>query len=171
MKNDDYITNLLGAFATTVSTGIEQGIAELGGRSISHEAALVAIYNHPNDSIDMLSKVLGITHSGAVRLINTLEQEQWVRRHKSTTDARAIVLRVTTKGKKRAEQVLQAREQVITQVTDVLTTEQKAALEPILKTALGALTHDQKEARRICRICNEQVCRSKGCPVEEVVTE
>ena len=47
MKNDDYTANLLGAFATTISTKIEQGITDLDGHSLSHETALVTIYNHP----------------------------------------------------------------------------------------------------------------------------
>ena len=76
MKNEKYISNLIGTFATSVSNDIEKQIAELGGRSLSHEAALVTIYNHPNETIDVLSKVLGLTHSGAVRLINTLEKNK-----------------------------------------------------------------------------------------------
>ena len=166
MKNDKYMTNLLGAFATTVSTQIEQSVAELGGRSLSHEAALVAIYNHPNNSIDMLSKVLGLTHSGAVRLINTLEKEKLVERHRSNEDARAVVLRVTIKGKARAYSVLQAREKITTQIVKTLTVKQKTALEPVLEAMLGALTNGQEGARRICRMCNEEVCRIQGCPVE-----
>lgn len=167
MKHDTYTNNLLGAFATTISTRIEQGIAELGGRGLNHEAALVAILNHPNDSIDILSKVLKLTHSGAVRLINTLEKEQLVERHKKEGDARAVVLKVTAKGQQRANEVLKAREYVIEQVLNTLTTTQKDALTPILEAALSALTNGQEEARRICKMCNEQVCRTQGCPVEE----
>ncbi|WP_215607638.1 MarR family winged helix-turn-helix transcriptional regulator [Leptothoe spongobia] len=123
MSNNDYLANLLGAFATTVSTRIEDEIAELGGRNLNHEAALVAICNHPNDSIDVLSKVLGISHSGAVRLINTLEKEELVERHRSEDDARAVVLRVTAKGQKRADNVLHAREQITSQMLNSLPTE------------------------------------------------
>ena len=75
MKNDKYISNLIGAFATSVAGDIEQKISDLGGRSLSHESALVVIFNHPNETINVLSKVLGLTHSGSVRLINTLEGE------------------------------------------------------------------------------------------------
>ena len=58
MKNEKYISNLIGTFATSVSNDIEKQIAELGGRSLSHEAALVTIYNHPNETIDVLSKTI-----------------------------------------------------------------------------------------------------------------
>lgn len=171
MKNDDYMKNLIGVFATAVASRIEQGIAKLSGHSLSHEAALVAIRNHPNESIGMLSNVLGLTHSGAVRLINTLEDEKLVQRYKSANDARTVVLRVTTKGLKRADSVLQAREQVTTQILNTLTVEQKSALTPALEAILGVLTDDKKGARRICRMCNEGVCRPQGCPVESTFSE
>ncbi len=170
VNKESYITNLLGAVATTIATRIEQGIDKLGGHSLTHESALVAISQHPNESIDTLSKVLGLTHSGAVRLINTLEKEELVKRVRSKQDARAVVLSVTGKGDKRAKSVLQAREQATKQVLDGLSLEQIQALEPILEAALLGATNSQKDARRICRLCNEQVCRPQGCPVESAVT-
>ncbi|MDN3488345.1 MULTISPECIES: MarR family transcriptional regulator [unclassified Pseudoalteromonas] len=89
---------------------LKKQIAELGGRSLSHESALFTIYNHPNETIDVLSKVLGLTHSGAVRLINTLEKEELVERRKSVKDARSVVLYVTDKGSQRVKRVLNSRE-------------------------------------------------------------
>jgi len=155
MSTDPYVTNLLGALATTMSTRIEQEIALLGGRSLSHESALVTISNHPNDSINVLSKVLGLTHSGAVRLINTLENEKLVERSRSDDDGRSVVLRVTAEGRKRADAVLRARRQVTNKVLETLTAEQQQALNSMLETALGGLTADQESARRICRLCDE----------------
>jgi len=166
MSIDPYVTNLLGAFATTMSTRIEQEIALLGGRSLSHEVALVTISNHPSDSINILSKVLGLTHSGAVRLIDTLEKEKLVERHRSSDDARSVVLQVTAKGQRRADDVLQARKTVTTKVLETLSAEQQQAFGSMLEAALGGLTDDQGEARRICRLCDESVCRPHGCPVE-----
>lgn len=171
MNNETYLMNLLGAFASTVSVRIEQQVAELGGRSLSHEVALVAIRNHPNDTIDILSKVLGLTHSGAVRLINTLVDEGLVERHRSSKDARAAVICVTPEGEKRADSVLQAREQVTAQIIGSLTAEQQQHLVPVFETVLGGLTSDQVGARRICRMCDESVCRPGGCPVEQAITE
>ncbi|WP_282610104.1 MarR family winged helix-turn-helix transcriptional regulator [Pelagibius sp. Alg239-R121] len=166
MSKNAYLTNLLGAFATSVSAGIEQEISKLGGRSLSHESALVTIRNHPSDSIDVLSKVLGLTHSGAVRLINTLEQEKLVERHRNLDDGRSVVLRLTASGRKRADKVLHAREQVTAKVLDSLTASQQQALGPVLEAALNQITDGEEAARRICRLCDEGVCRSKGCPVE-----
>lgn len=37
MKDEKYISNLIGAFATFVSTAVESKVLTLGGRSLSHE--------------------------------------------------------------------------------------------------------------------------------------
>lgn len=171
MNHDNYLKNLLGTFATTVASSIETEVAELGGRSLSHEAALVAIHNHPGDGIEMLSKVLGITHSGAVRLVNTLEEEGLVERQRSEEDARAVILRVTAKGGNRANKVLDARERVTSQILSSLNTRQRKAMVPALESVLTAMTQDVVGARRICRFCDEGVCRAVGCPVENAVTQ
>ncbi|WP_153811007.1 MarR family winged helix-turn-helix transcriptional regulator [Paraglaciecola arctica] len=147
----------------------EKQISELGGRSQSHEAALVAINNHPNETIDVLSKVLGLSHSGAVRLINTLEKENLVMRHKSARDARAIVLCTTNAGSERVQKILDSRERVTAQMLKSFDDRQKQDFLRLLKVAMSNLTQEQIEARRICRLCNEGVCRKSGCPVENSV--
>ncbi len=169
MKDEKYLSNLIATFATTVATQVEQQIAELGGRSLSHEAALVAIYNHPNDTIDVLSKVLGLSHSGAVRLINTLEKAGLVERHKSAQDARSVVLCVTNEGSERVQSILKSRQSVTVKMLENFDQTQKQNLLSLLEVAMGNLTHEPIEARRICRLCNEGVCRKHGCPVEKAV--
>ena len=169
MKNEKYLSNLIGTFATSVSNDIEKQIAELGGRSLSHEAALVTIYNHPNETIDVLSKVLGLTHSGAVRLINTLEKEAFVERQKSAKDARSVVLCVTDKGCKRVELILKNRETATSKILNNFNAEQKQSFLSLIEIALGSLTSAQIEARKICKLCNEGVCRKLGCPVEKAI--
>jgi DNA-binding MarR family transcriptional regulator len=170
MENDKYISNLIGAFAITISSNIEQQIAELGGRSLNHEAALVAVHNHPNETIDILSKILGLTHSGAVRLINTLESEDLIERHKSVKDARAVVLRVTATGQKRVNLILASREKVVRELLENFDDKQRENFVDLLRISMKHLTSDQVEARRICRLCDEGVCRKQGCPVENITS-
>ena len=170
MTDNNYLKNLLGAFTTTIASNIEMEVAELDGRSLSHEAALVAINNHPNDGIEMLSKVLGLTHSGSVRLVNNLVHDGFVDRHRSKIDARAVVLCVTDAGRARANKILLAREKITSSVLDVLGENEKETIVPILETILSAMTGNVVEARRICRFCDEGVCRKAGCPVEIATT-
>jgi DNA-binding MarR family transcriptional regulator len=167
MKSGNYRSNLTGAFATYISTAIETNVSELGGRSLNHEAALVTIYNHPNDTIDSLSKVLWLTHSGAVRLVNTLEEQGLVKRLKSPEDARAVILATTSEGDKRVENILEQREKAIENVFKHFDSRQKQEFISLLGIAMKGLTQERLEARRICRLCNEGVCRKVGCPVEQ----
>ena len=162
----DYTHNLIGAFATSLSTRIESEISKLGLRSITAATSLVTIYNHPNDSIRTLGRLLNISHSGAVRLIDGLETDELVKRIKSPQDARSVVIDLTKKGKRQALQILQARERVLESVMLPLTTKEKECLLPILEKTLKYMTGDMDSARRICRLCHEGVCRPKGCPVE-----
>lgn len=148
---------------------LKKQIAELGGRSLSHESALFTIYNHPNETIDVLSKVLGLTHSGAVRLINTLEKEELVERRKSVKDARSVVLYVTDKGSQRVKRVLNSRETATSKILNSFNDEQKQSFLSLIELALSSLTSEQIEARKICKLCNEGVCRKRGCPVGNAI--
>ena len=169
MKNDKYISNLLGAFATTLSNSIEREVSILDGNSLNHESALVAIYNHPNTTINTLSKILELTHSGAVRLINTLEEKKLVKRHKSLSDARSIVLHITEAGSKRVQLILNCREKATLKTIAVLSETQKENLLNILEASMSNVTNEKLEARRICKLCNEGVCRKLICPVEHSI--
>ncbi len=167
---DDYLKNLLGAFSTAIASGIEEELNELGSRSVSHEAALVAICNHPGEGIDKLSSILNLTHSGAVRVVDALEKDKLIQRQPSPVDGRAVVLRATKKGKRRCDDVLDARGKVLTHSIDSLTAPQKKAIVPALEKVLSSMTCDQATARKICRLCDEGVCRSVGCPVEKAAS-
>lgn len=171
MKDKIYISNLIGAFSTTVSNKIEKEISKLNGRSLNHDIALVAINNHPNETINVLSRTIDLTHSGTVRLIDTLENEGFVEKHKSTTDARSVVLNVTKTGSIRAQSILNHRENITLRLLECFDENQKHDFLNLLEIALSNLTNEKIEARRICRLCNEGVCRIQGCPVESAICQ
>lgn len=167
MEKTNYLTNLLGVFATSLTTRMDHQIADLGGRSLNHDSALVVIHNRPNESIDILSKVLHLTHSGAVRLVKTLENESWIERSRNMDDGRSVSLCLTKKGKKRVAEILDARARVIDDILETLDDGQRKSLEQILIKALGDVTDNRQEARRLCRYCDEKVCHSRGCPIDQ----
>ncbi len=166
MRNEAFVGNHLASLSTALSSKIDNAVGQIGLRSDNAAAALVAIMNHSGDSIDMLRRVLDMTHSGAVRLIDYLVLDGLIERRPNPSDARSVVLHVTELGARRAESILTARAAVTDEVMSCLTDEQKRALGPILETMLAALTHDYESARRICKLCNEEICRPEGCPVE-----
>ncbi|WP_343562453.1 MarR family winged helix-turn-helix transcriptional regulator [Kiloniella sp. b19] len=169
MVNESYSNNLLGAFATAVASSIETRVSKVGNLGINEAATLVAVSNHPGDTIDVLSRVLNLTHSGTVRLVNRLESEGLIERRKSLKDARAVTVHVTAKGAEIVAEVLETRAAVVEKVLSSLSPDQKELLTPVLEKALSALTEDMPSARRICRLCHEGVCRPQGCPVEKAV--
>ncbi len=169
MKKNPYLNNLLGAFSTTLSSRIEQSIAEVGLRSHNAAAALVSILNHPDDSILVLQRALNLTHSGAVRLIDGLASDGLVERRRNEQDGRSVVLRLTPEGMDCARAVLAAREAITEEISNQLTAEQAQALSSTLEELLAAMTHSYESARRNCRFCHEGVCRPRGCPVEQAV--
>jgi DNA-binding MarR family transcriptional regulator len=61
-------------------------------------SALVIISRNPSLKLTELANVLGIARSGAVALINSLEDLGYVRRVPSPTDRRALGLEMTAKG-------------------------------------------------------------------------
>ena len=166
MSKDTYASNLLGTLSTTIATIIDRQVADIGDLGISAATALVTIRNHPDDSIETLSHILQLTHSGVVRLVNRLEDDKLVKRYKRAQDARSVTIRLTIKGQKQAGEILKARASITLSVLETLSDTQQAALIPILEIALKNLTEDSNSARQICRLCDEDVCRPQGCPVE-----
>lgn len=159
--------NLLAAFATTLASEIARRVAAIGLRSDNAAAALVTILNHPDDSIDVLRRTLALTHSGAVRLIDSLVTDGFVERRPNTQDGRSVVLHLTLLGERSARDVLAARASVTDEIMATLAGDQQQALAPMLEALLGSMTQDYESARRNCRLCDEGACRPHGCPVEQ----
>ena len=94
--------NLLGAMALAVSDRMAEALADRSGRSESAAATLSALDQLLGEpSIDQLSRVLGLSQSGTVRLVDRLEQDGLVRRG-SGEDGRttmAVVLAAYTSAR------------------------------------------------------------------------
>jgi len=166
LASGPYLLNLLATFATTIASRIDEEVAKIGCRSHNAATALVTIGNHPGDSIEVLSNILSVTHSGAVRLINGLEDDKLVERQRSGNDGRSVVVKLTKEGRKVAKQVLHARACAVEAFLGTIGEERQAELEPILEMVLEKHAEGFASARWICRLCDESVCRPKGCPVE-----
>ena len=81
--------NVLGAVALAVAGQIPVTVTPGGGRSDSSAAALSALYHFPGPpTVDRLGQVLGLTHSGAVRLVDRLAGAGLVERAPGPTGGR-----------------------------------------------------------------------------------
>lgn len=132
-------------------------------------------------SVTQLSSVLGLTHSGTVRLVDRLEVEGLVERV-GARDGRAVSVVLTRTGRRMAVRILQAREASLTSALSALSSDEVDNLAATLDAMLTTLTRARAEERAagthdrpqpwLCRLCDFAACgRSEGnCPVNNAVT-
>jgi DNA-binding MarR family transcriptional regulator len=160
--------NAVGAFALNLGERVQTAVEDACGVQGPPAIALVALHEFADgDSIAPLARVLGVSHSRAVRVIDQLESRGWARRRVDPRDGRAVSVRLTASGKRVAERGLRAREAAIGGFLAPLSTSQRRTLDAIAGTALGGQAVSVDAARRICRLCDACECgHDEGqCPV------
>jgi len=163
--------------ADRMSSTVET-IAALGP---SAPAALTALHTFlDGGSVTQLSSVLGLTHSGAVRLVDRLAAASLVERV-GAQDGRAVSVVLTRRGRRLAVQILHAREMSLTSALSALSPDEVDNLVAALDTMLTTVTLARIEERSahshdvprpwLCRLCDFAACgRSEGnCPVNNAV--
>jgi DNA-binding MarR family transcriptional regulator len=156
-----------------------EAVAALGP---SAPAALAALHEFlDGGSVSQLSSVLGLTHSGTVRLVDRLAVEGLVERA-GAQDGRAVSVVLTRRGRRLALQIRQAREEALTSALSALAPDEVSNLAAALDTMLTTVTRARAEERSahshdrpqpwLCRLCDFSACgRSEGnCPVNNAVT-
>lgn len=152
--------NLLGAAALAITDALARALPPE-----RDAAALVLIRQYPGDGVDALARRLELTHSGAVRLVDRLASAGLVTRG-AASDRRRVALELTPAGEARADAILGERAGVLEDLVAHLPSPDRAALERLLESLLGALTEGPERAARICRLCDVGVCPEASCPVE-----
>lgn len=172
---DARVVNLLGALSVALADRIHEAIDQAAGARSAAPAALVALDGFlDGGSIDRLHDVVGLTPSGAVRLVDRLEADGLVERRPGR-DRRSVALVLTTAGRAAAQQTRQARASVVQRVLEGLHDDDTAELARILEQLLAHLTVDRLAAREagrlprggwLCRLCDLEACgREQGaCP-------
>jgi MarR family transcriptional repressor of emrRAB len=152
--------NAFGALALEVADRVQQA-GNPHGASVS--AALAALHGLAGGrSIDVLAKVVGLSHSGAVRLVDRLAAAGLAERRVGA-DGRAVALRLTPEGRRAARRVLGRREAATEQVLAPLTSAERATLVTLHERMLSQMTLSQQERRRMCRLCDTDACGG-DCP-------
>jgi MarR family transcriptional repressor of emrRAB len=167
--------NLLGAAATGLGDAMAGSMAAVAGLDGSAPAALVALLDFtPQGTVRALSAVVGLTHSGAVRLVDRLVRAGYVARGPGA-DARSLTVGLTAAGRELAEEIRAARERSLTAAVAGLSEQQRAMLGEICEQLVGDLTRQRLEQRAtgedpaggaLCRYCDFGACgRAQGlCP-------
>jgi DNA-binding MarR family transcriptional regulator len=157
-----YEANVLGAFGLVLADRLAGAAERVGGASAA--AALVSLNGtRAGARIDGVARICGLSHSGAVRLVDRLAAEGLVERRRGA-DQRSTALYLTPAGRRAARRVLTDRIAAMHSVLALLTADQQADLVAAGKAALEQLVADEG---RVCRLCDLDACgRSRGrCPV------
>jgi DNA-binding MarR family transcriptional regulator len=169
------LDNLLAAL--TLNLGEESAAALEGATGVagSAAAALLALDEFLGDAhVGRLAEVLGLTHSGAVRVVTQLEGAGLATR-RAGVDRRRVEVRLTVRGRRRARAARAARARLLQQATSGLTDIEAAALEGLLDKLVAARVEERMERRRAgdsgpwwCRTCDLAACgRPEGrCPAQ-----
>jgi DNA-binding MarR family transcriptional regulator len=153
----------------------EQALKRASGLTGSATAALLALNEFLGGAhVARLADVLGLTHSGAVRLVTQLERDGLAERHQGA-DRRRVEVQLTVKGHRTAHAARAARDDVIAGATSGLTIDERQTLEALLDKLVCARVASRVERRRggqsgawWCRTCDFVACgRPEGrCPTQ-----
>jgi DNA-binding MarR family transcriptional regulator len=161
--------NTVGSWTLLVTDAMEGAAleaTELPGRGL---AALVLLTNRPGSSVDWLSRRLGLTQSGAVRLVDRLGALGLLRREKQP-GRKEVSLHVTAAGEACLRQGLAARAAAIRTLVEPLSAGEQRQLGVLAGKVLAGGTRRRDEADVACRLCDWQACKPV-CPVDASVAE
>ncbi len=158
----DRTANLLGTVALAVADRIEEIAREIVSHSGATPAALVVIGYGLGPSNHQLRHVLGLSHPGAVRLVDRLVADGLVERRRGR-DKRAVALHLTDKGYKFRETLLGGRLAAIRPFLVPLDPSEQEELATLLHKLLSSMQPSDLERCQLCRLCDDSVC--SDCPI------
>jgi DNA-binding MarR family transcriptional regulator len=170
------LENLLASLTLNLAEEGRVALEDAAGLSGSAAVALLALEEFLGDAhVGRLAEVMGVTHSGAVRLVTQLEREGLAER-RAGDDRRRVEVRLTAQGRGRAAEARAARDAVVRRAVAGLTATDADALEGLLGRLVAARVEARVEARRAgapggawwCRTCDFAACgRPQGrCPAQ-----
>lgn len=113
-----------------------------GGQALSQCFILLSI---PYGGIDMstLSEKLGLDNSTTTRLVDTLEKNELLRRQKGQEDRRVVIVTLTGKGEKLAEEIDSSIEMLGDAVLENLSTDRRGQTKELLEEVLWSLSKEK----------------------------
>ena len=160
------LASKLGALGVLLS---DVGERVAGDLSPSGAALLLTLRFRRALTATVLADIAGIAQPTAVRVLDGLIRRGLVMRQRRT--GREAPVRLTSLGRKRAQQLLSARLRAIGQLLTPLSRHEHAALEDIVDRLLAAATTSRAFARTTCRLCDHAACNGPRCPIGTRATE
>ena len=169
------LDNLLAALALNLGEETTAALERASGLTGSAATALLALEEFLGGAhVGRLADVLGLTHSGAVRLVTQLEREGLAQRRPGD-DRRRVEIRLTARGRRVAQEARRARGDVLHQATSRLTRAEVDTLEVLLDKLVSGRVESRVENRRAgesaawwCRTCDFAACGrpESRCPAQ-----
>jgi MarR family transcriptional repressor of emrRAB len=157
--------NLFGALALGLADDMQAAVRQRTGLSPTACAVLATLGPYPGQTIGEVARVLGVTHSVAVRIVDELARRGLVTRA-TGDDRRTVTLTLTGDGLAMRDTIMAARNAVLDDVLGALTREEREQLGTMVSAMLIRLTSGRAKADHLCRLCDEYVCTRDSCPVE-----
>jgi DNA-binding MarR family transcriptional regulator len=157
--------NLLGALGTAVTDRLGDAL----GQSPSAAALLSALDQFLNaPTIELLAQVVGLSQSGAVRLVDRLERDGYVHRGPGA-DARSCAVHLTAAGRRVARGVRRRRLALLNDLIAPLSDDERQAFSALASRLLVGMMRAPGATRWTCRLCDLEACgRPAGlCPLEQ----
>ncbi|MEO1197727.1 MAG: MarR family transcriptional regulator [Pseudomonadota bacterium] len=135
-------------------------------RSPNDAALLNSIVQTPGLMTEELTEIVGLTHSGTVRAIDRLVKSGLARRKVHVQDGRAVGVHPTDAGtglvRRMQDDIHEALGAALTNLDDG----QCDAVGSAVDLLVIGLVEDRRTSDRICRMCDEHICRPETCPAE-----
>lgn len=155
------LANRLATFATLLHDTVHAETEELSPSAV---AALQTLRQNGPTAIQDIARVIGLTHSATVRLVDRLEKDWLVRR--LSRKGREVRVEVTARGRRRAGGFQERRIASADTLLAVLDAEEREVLGRALDKMLEVPVDGRDTAERICRACERDLCRGEACPVD-----
>jgi DNA-binding MarR family transcriptional regulator len=157
--------NIFGAFALMVADDIVRAASAQAPDAGPAASALALLGHDPGMSVRTLAKGVGLSHAGAVRLVDRLVADGLIERRGHATDGRTVALHLSAEGEVRSAAVLAARSAVLAETLSALSEDEQAVLGRLSERVVRARLRDLDHAYTICRLCEYGAC--DHCPVDE----
>jgi DNA-binding MarR family transcriptional regulator len=159
--------NALSALLLQISDASDAEIVDVTGLAARELAALVLVHNRGGCNVSWLHGRLGLTQSGAVRLLDRLQELGLIQRTR-TEGRREIALAVTRQGERVVRRGTAVRARVIeTQLSGLGPADRKAFLA-LAARALAGQSRTRDQGDEACRLCDWRVC-TPDCPMERAI--
>jgi MarR family transcriptional regulator, negative regulator of the multidrug operon emrRAB len=159
---DDAAANVTGALALAVADRLDLD---------SRAAALITLLERGALTIEWLRRIVGLSHSATVRLVDRLAEDGLVHR-RAGPDRRSVSILLTVRGRRAAERLRREREAKLASLLAPLEPDERRTLLALAEKVLAGAVSGRWQARLVCRLCDHGVCAAAGgCPVDRAATQ